>query len=44
VVGARPDLLRCYYLRAYVYDFILKFAPEQNRADIDRAMHGEDVF
>ncbi|MES2934058.1 MAG: CysB family HTH-type transcriptional regulator [Pseudomonadota bacterium] len=30
------------YLRAYAYDFILRFAPELTRQDIDKAMGGED--
>ncbi|MET0323492.1 MAG: transcriptional regulator, partial [Duganella sp.] len=28
------------YLRSYAYDFILQFAPDLKRADIDAALNG----
>ena len=32
------------YLRAYAYEFILQLAPDLTRADIDRAMAGEEAL
>jgi LysR family cys regulon transcriptional activator len=35
-------LRRGAYLRSYAYRFIEQFAPELKRADIDRAVHGDN--
>ncbi|MEG1328893.1 MAG: LysR substrate-binding domain-containing protein, partial [Janthinobacterium sp.] len=32
------------YLRSYAYEFILQLAPDLTRADIDRAMAGEEAL
>jgi LysR family cys regulon transcriptional activator len=40
---ARLAVRRGAYLRSYTYDFILKFAPELKRADIEAAMSGDSA-